>query len=100
MRARFGETVWWLRIRRRLSQEALAERARLHRSQISLIEGGRRSPGLPTIIALAGALEVPVENLFEGISYTPVGSGCGGYEVTPLDLSENRPRAARLQELA
>ena len=62
-----------LRIRqaRKLSQESLAAMARIHRTQISLFETGRRQPGIETLVRLAGALEVPTGELFEGIRWDP-----------------------------
>lgn len=41
-----------------LSQEALGQRCSLHRTEISLLERGRRDPRLDTIVKLARALEV------------------------------------------
>jgi transcriptional regulator with XRE-family HTH domain len=55
---RFGENVIWLRKEAGLSQQAIAERAGLHRVEISLIERGLRVPRLETILKLAGAVEV------------------------------------------
>ncbi len=66
---RFGDNVLRIRQARRLTQEHLAERAGVHRTQITLIERGRRQPGIETVIRIAGALEVPVESLFEGIRW-------------------------------
>jgi transcriptional regulator with XRE-family HTH domain len=47
------------RRRRRLSQEALAGKARLSVSYISMLERGQRSPPLETLESLAKALSVP-----------------------------------------
>ena len=66
---RFGDNVLRIRQARRLSQEQLADRAGVHRTQITLIERGRRQPGIGTAIRLAGALEVPTASLFEGIRW-------------------------------
>jgi transcriptional regulator with XRE-family HTH domain len=55
---RFGENVIWLRKQAGLSQQAIAERAGLHRVEVSLIERGLRVPRLETILKLAGAVEV------------------------------------------
>ena len=55
---RFGENVIWLRKQAGLSQQAIAERAGLHRVEVSLIERGLRVPRLETILKLAGAIEV------------------------------------------
>lgn len=62
------------RIRRRryfleLSQEALAERAGIHRTQISLYEKGRRMPLASTLTKLAAALDVSVDQLLVGIEW-------------------------------
>jgi transcriptional regulator with XRE-family HTH domain len=68
-RERFGDNVLRTRQARRLSQESLAEQAAIHRTQITLIENGRRQPGAETVVKLAGALEVPIESLYEGIHW-------------------------------
>lgn len=67
--ARFGDNLLRIRQARRLSQEALAERAGIHRTQVSLFESGQRQPLLETLLRLAGALEVPVTMLIEGITF-------------------------------
>ena len=74
---RFGENLLRIRQARKLSQENVADRAEIHRTQISMLESGRRQPLLATVVRLAGALDVPVEALFQGILWepTPVGSG-------------------------
>ena len=60
---RFGQRVRALRLQGRLSQEALADAARLHRTHISLIERGQRSVRLETVAALAVALGVQPADL-------------------------------------
>jgi transcriptional regulator with XRE-family HTH domain len=52
-----------------LSQEALADHCGVHRTGISLLERGRRSPRLGTIVTLSRCLKLasPSE-LLEGIS--------------------------------
>jgi transcriptional regulator with XRE-family HTH domain len=49
----FGWTVRRLRIQRRLSQEQLAEAARISRNYVSDIERGIRNPGLIAMKAIA-----------------------------------------------
>lgn len=44
-----------------ISQEELGDRADLHRTYISDIERGFRNPTLKTMIAIANALETPLE---------------------------------------
>jgi transcriptional regulator with XRE-family HTH domain len=77
---RFGGNLLRIRQARRLSQESLAERAGIHRTQISLFETGQRQPLMETLIRLAGALEVSVPTLLEGISFKP-GAGEGEFVV-------------------
>ncbi len=59
----FGKKVRKYRIMRKLSQEELAHRAQLHRTQITLIESGKRCPRLDTIYKLATALNIQPEEL-------------------------------------
>ncbi|WP_145031324.1 helix-turn-helix domain-containing protein [Caulifigura coniformis] len=54
----FGEVVRQLRLKRGISQEALADEAGLHRTYISLLERGLRNPSLTVIQQLATALGV------------------------------------------
>lgn len=53
-----------LRLKKKLSQEALAEKAALSLSYVSELERGNRTPTLPAIEKLAGALGVPPQRLF------------------------------------
>lgn len=76
--ARFGDNLLRIRQARKLSQEALADRADIHRTQISLFETGQRQPMLETVTKLAGALEVPVDMLIDAIRFVP---GVGGGEI-------------------
>jgi transcriptional regulator with XRE-family HTH domain len=62
------------RIKRRrnfldLSQEALAERAGIHRTQISFYENGERMPLTSSLIRLAAALGISVGQLVVGIDW-------------------------------
>jgi transcriptional regulator with XRE-family HTH domain len=50
----------------RVTQEQLAERARISISFLSMIERGERSPHLETLAKIANALEVPLADLFHG----------------------------------
>jgi transcriptional regulator with XRE-family HTH domain len=64
-----------------LSQEELAGRADIHRTQVSLIEGGKRMPRLDTLVKLAGALDVPPAKLLDGISWEPTITKVGRFRV-------------------
>jgi transcriptional regulator with XRE-family HTH domain len=55
---RFAETLRVAREKAELSQEKLAERAGLHRTYISQLERGLKSPSLDVIVALAGGLRI------------------------------------------
>lgn len=59
----FGKNVRKYRIMRKLSQEELANRADLHRTQITLIESGKRCPRLDTIYKLATGLSIKPDKL-------------------------------------
>ena len=52
-----------MRQQRKLSEEALAERAGLHWTYVSGIERGRRNPGLNTLGSIAVALRVSLAEL-------------------------------------
>lgn len=54
-----------------ISQEELAERCELHRTEVSLLERGGREPRLGTMIKLATALGTTAEALCGGIKWDP-----------------------------
>ena len=62
----FAVRIRNLRQQKGLSQERLAEEAGIHRTYLGGIETARRNPSLRNIIRIAGALGVPVKELFEG----------------------------------
>ena len=59
----FGVALRSARRTRGWSQEALAERAGLHPTFVSLLERGLRQPSLETVLRLSRALGVPVGEL-------------------------------------
>jgi transcriptional regulator with XRE-family HTH domain len=63
----FGENVRNARESLGISQEELAYRADLHRTQISLIERGQRTPRLDTIEQLAKALQIQPSKLIPSL---------------------------------
>jgi transcriptional regulator with XRE-family HTH domain len=83
---RFAENLLSLRQRRRMSQEELAVRAAINRTQISLMEGGKRLPRLDTLVKLAGALGVEVPRLTEGIVWEPTITTDGRFEISEPPL--------------
>jgi len=59
----FGARVRKHRLKRKLSQEKLAEIADLHRTYIGQIESGRRNVALLNIAKIAKALGVSIRDL-------------------------------------
>jgi transcriptional regulator with XRE-family HTH domain len=66
----FGKNLERYRRRASLSQGRLAYFAVLDRTEISLLERGRREPRLSTVVKLASALEVSLDMLIEGTGWT------------------------------
>jgi len=66
-RAVFGKRVRELRLKRKWSQERLAEESGLHTTYISGIERGKRNLGIENVVKLAHALKVDVGKLFKGV---------------------------------
>src|SRR5262249_26491532 len=92
----FASAVRLFRNKLGISQEALAERAKLHLTYISDVERGARNLSLESISKLARALEVSVPSLFAGpgIKPTPSGTemfGPGFREFVDILLVEDNP---------
>ncbi len=64
IRERFGFAVKARREALGLTQEDLAEKARIHRTYLSDVERGTRNLSLVNIERLAAALDVPISELF------------------------------------
>ena len=62
---RFANNLKVERLRRKLSQEALAARAGLSVSYISMLERGQRTPPLDTLESIAKALAVNASTLLQ-----------------------------------
>ena len=60
----FAARLRELRNRKGVSQEKLAELAKIHRTYVGGIEAGQRNPSLCNIARLAKALGVPTADLF------------------------------------
>ena len=71
---RFGRNLFMCRRRAGLSQGQLAARAALHRTEIGLLESGRRTARVDTLMKLTGALEADPRDLLRGIEWQPVES--------------------------
>ena len=68
---RFGANLSRLRERSGITQEELAFRASLHRTEIGLLERGGRVPKIDTAAKLAGSLGVTLAVLLDGIEWHP-----------------------------
>jgi len=84
--AHFGTNLRRLRRRAGLSQEQLGRLAALHRSEIGLLENGRRVPRIDTVVKLAGSLEVTPNDLLDGIEWLPLRDPPEGSFRTPSAL--------------
>jgi transcriptional regulator with XRE-family HTH domain len=51
-----------------ISQEDLAHRCGLHRTEFGLIERGTRNPGATTLVKVARGIGITVSDLLEGIT--------------------------------
>lgn len=55
-----------------LSQDQVAARAAIHRTEVSLLERAGRVPRIDTLLKIAGALEAAPADLLAGIEWIPV----------------------------
>jgi transcriptional regulator with XRE-family HTH domain len=69
----FGRNLLRLRRRAGLSQEEVAARAALHRTEIGLLENGVRLPRLDTILKVAGAIGEEPCDLLDGMAWESTG---------------------------
>jgi len=67
-RTMFGTAVRRERLRRKFSQEELADRAELDRSYIGQVERGETNISLMNLVKIADALNVGPERLVKGLS--------------------------------
>ncbi|MET0557949.1 MAG: helix-turn-helix transcriptional regulator [Solirubrobacterales bacterium] len=81
---RFGENLVRCRRRADLSQEELGVRASLHRTEIGLLENGRRVARIDTLIQLAGAMSIAPEELLEGLHWNPGDTANGSFAIAHL----------------
>lgn len=66
-----GKRVQELRKKVGLSQEALAERANLHRNYVGSVERGEREIGITSLARLAWALGVSLAEFFDAFKERP-----------------------------
>lgn len=68
---RFAENLAHYREQAGLTQEELAAKAEIHRTQIGQLLNGKQLPRLDTLVKLAGALNVSPAALIEGMVFEP-----------------------------
>jgi transcriptional regulator with XRE-family HTH domain len=76
---RIGRNIRRIRRAADLSQEACAEWAGIHKTNISLYETGLRQPKLDSVLRIAGALKVEPGVLLEGVRWVPSVYGDEGF---------------------
>jgi transcriptional regulator with XRE-family HTH domain len=69
--AQFGDNLIRARKLAGMSQDEVAVRASVHRTEISQLERGLRIARIDTLAKLAGSLEVEPSELMEGIAWSP-----------------------------
>lgn len=74
---RFGRNLRRCRRRIGLSQEEVAIRAGLHRTEIGFLEQGKRRPRIDTFVKVMAALEADADQLLVGIEWVPSPDGGG-----------------------
>jgi transcriptional regulator with XRE-family HTH domain len=67
--AQFGDNLIRARKLSGMSQDELAVRASVHRTEISQLERGLRIPRIDTVVKLATSLETSVLDLLVGINW-------------------------------
>lgn len=91
---RFGRNLRRIRRREDLTQEGVARRAGLHRTEIGRLENGERVPRIDTLVRLADSMVVPPGELLDGISWVPAPEVAGAFAFGSMTISSS-PRTAR-----
>ncbi|MEJ7604136.1 MAG: helix-turn-helix transcriptional regulator [Kofleriaceae bacterium] len=81
----FGPQLRAWRLARRVSQEQLAARAGVSARHLSFVENGRSQPSREIVLALAGALDVPLR---ERNTLLTAAGFAAAYRASPLDGDE------------
>jgi transcriptional regulator with XRE-family HTH domain len=85
----YGRNLRRIRRERGFSQEVLAFRAEVHRTEVSLLERGKRDPGVNMTLRLAGALGVNPGELLAGAAFVPSDCGCKAHFTYDAPASED-----------
>jgi DNA-binding XRE family transcriptional regulator len=68
---RFGVNLRCARKAAGMSQETVAIRASVHRTEVGMLERGERLPHIDTALKMAGAVDASLADLVDGIAWTP-----------------------------
>lgn len=79
---KFGQNLARARRRAALSQEELGVRSSLHRTEIGLLEHGKRVARVDTLIQLAGAMSIEPAELLEGIFWNAGDTARGQFSIS------------------
>lgn len=71
LREPFSANLRRARSKAGITQEELGALTELHRTEISLLENGKRMPRLDTLVKLVCALECRPDDLIEGLVWLP-----------------------------
>jgi transcriptional regulator with XRE-family HTH domain len=82
LRERFSANLKRARRRAGISQAELGAMTGLHRTEISFLENAKRMPRLDTLLKLVCALEIPADDLLEGMAWKANVQALGTGEVT------------------
>ncbi len=85
--ALFGSNLARIREAAGLSQEEVGIRAAVHRTEVSQLERGLRTPRIDTLVKLAGTLGVEPAALLDGIAWTPATLQPGRFEQPGADAT-------------
>ena len=79
---RFAQNLARCRKEAGYTQEELSARADIHRTQVGLLEAGKRMPRLDTLIKVSGALDVSPAKLLEGLRWEPGVARPGKFKIS------------------
>ena len=91
----FGRRLWHRRRLACLSQEDLGRLLNVHRTEVGLLERGRRVPRLDTILKLSAGVEVSPCELIAGLHWQP-----GSHDLVGGAYAEGSPVAGASRERA
>jgi len=94
-RRAFGAVIRRLRANLGLSQEEFGETAGLHRTYVSLMERGIKTPTVVTLVDLAGALGMSTGELMDLFDREFAAMGGGSQSAAQDEVAASGGRAAR-----